>query len=148
LSLPSDGYGIRDQIGRRDIFYPHAGAEFLICFTDILILIILLRISTIIAIVQPSAVGKTAEIHRVASYIAAVVLMAISLTQLVFDIQIPMDVMDNDMNPAPPLSITSRVLTLVAALSVFARAVKVKFQTRSEQCLVMVGVPYLHAYLL
>lgn len=110
LSLPSDGYDIRDQIGRRDIFYPYAGAEFLICFTDILILIILLRISTNIAIVQPSAVGKTAEIHRIASYIPSVVLMTISLTQIVFGVRILLYNMDNNMNPAFPLSITSRVL--------------------------------------
>lgn len=114
-----------------NIFAALAGLR--ISITDILILIILPRVTAGILIVQSGEPRKMDKVVKIVTYGAAIVLVALALSSTALQIKFYYGGSFDDVVALNNLPIAFRSLVFVASVLVGARAVIVKYQTRSEK---------------
>ncbi|KAJ4254457.1 hypothetical protein NW762_010055 [Fusarium torreyae] len=139
-----DTYGYDDvvrvlQITMRVV---EAVAQLYDMITDILVMIILLRISTGIVIAQSGHAGPIGKILRLASYAIAVLLAALALAGFGLRIRFVYELFYGDRYDGADSFQQSRqiifsfsVLVFIISLGIVARAVMVKMQPKAEKTL-------------
>ncbi|EXA41287.1 hypothetical protein FOVG_09787 [Fusarium oxysporum f. sp. pisi HDV247] len=110
--------------------------------TDILIMIILLRLGTGIVMVQTGRPDPKGKILRLVSYIAAAILFILALTAFGLRIRYVYEVFFNDVRVGADSYTKSRqiafsfsVLVFVISLAIVARAIMIKVQSKGESAL-------------
>lgn len=110
--------------------------------TDILIMIILLRLGTGIVMVQTGRPDPKGKILRLVSYIAAAILFILALTAFGLRIRYVYEVFFNDVRVGADSYTKSRqiafsfsVLVFVISLAIVARAIMIKVQSKGENAL-------------
>lgn len=110
--------------------------------TDILVMIILLRLGTGIIMVQTGQPDPKGKILRFFSYIAATILFALSLAAFGLRIRYVYEVFFNDVSvgadsytKSRQISFSFSVLVFVISLAIVARAIMIKVQSKGENAL-------------
>ncbi|KAI7762328.1 hypothetical protein LZL87_006723 [Fusarium oxysporum] len=110
--------------------------------TDILVMIILLRLGTGIVMVQTGRPDPKGKILRLVSYIAAAILFILALTAFGLRIRYVYEVFFNDVRVGADSFTKSRqigfsfsVLVFVISLAIVARAIMIKVQSKGENAL-------------
>ncbi|KLP11493.1 uncharacterized protein FFB20_05236 [Fusarium fujikuroi] len=110
--------------------------------TDILVMIILLRLGTGIIMVQTGQPDPKGKILRFSSYIAATILFALSLAAFGLRIRYVYEVFFNDVSvgadsytKSRQISFSFSVLVFVISLAIVARAIMIKVQSKGENAL-------------
>lgn len=144
-------YGSYDTIKALQITGSSTGiiASFFDKIVDILVMIMLLRISTGIVIAQSGHAGPIGKILRLGSYAFGALLAILSIAALGLQIRFlaayfgdsgysgisELAPGEDAFNKARQIDFSFRVLVFVAALGIVARAVMVKMQPKAEKTL-------------